>query len=67
MLDFVTLAETQTGKKVQQIQLDNTPKYRSIELKEWAASKGIILQYTTAYTYQQIGTNEQATRLYSMQ
>ena len=58
MLDFVALAETQTGKKVRQIRLDNAPEYRSKELKEWAASKGIILQYTTAYTHQQIGTNE---------
>src|SRR5215469_13623832 len=48
LADFVTLAETQTGKKVRQIRLDNAPEYRSTELKEWAASKGIILQYTTA-------------------
>ena len=34
LLDFVVLAETQTGKKVRQIRLDNAPEYRSTELKE---------------------------------
>ena len=49
--NYVALAETQTGMKVHQIQLDNAPEYHSTELKNWAAKKGIILQYITTYTY----------------
>jgi hypothetical protein len=49
--EFVALAETQTGKKVRAIRLDNAPEYRSKELREWAAEKRIILQFTTTYTH----------------
>jgi hypothetical protein len=45
------LSETQTGKKVHQIQLNNTPKYVKKETRSWLAKKSIILQFTTTYTY----------------
>jgi hypothetical protein len=58
--DFITLAETQTGKKVRVIWLDNTSEYKSKKLRGWAAEKGIILQFTTTYTHQQVGVAERS-------
>jgi hypothetical protein len=52
------LLETQTGKKVRQIQLDNTPEYIKEETRSWLAKKSIILQFTTTYTYKQVGKNK---------
>jgi transposase InsO family protein len=60
--EFVALAETQTSKKVRVIRLDNAPEYRSKELREWAAEKRIILQFTTIYTHQQITIAKQGNR-----
>ena len=49
--EFAALAETQTDKRIRAIRLDNAPEYKSKELREWAAEKGIILQFTTTYTH----------------
>jgi hypothetical protein len=59
---WIALAERQTGKKVLKIRLDNAPEYRSQEMILWAKEMGIILQFTTTYTHEQIGKNERSNR-----
>lgn len=65
--EFVLLGENLTGKRVKYIHTDQGGEYVNQELKEFAASKGIQLENSVAYTPQQNGKAERYNRtIYSL-
>lgn len=58
----VKYMDTQYGKKVKQIRLDNAPEFSSERMNFWAKSQGIELQFTTIYTPEQNGVAERGMR-----
>lgn len=59
--DLVVRMETQTGRKLKAIRLDNAPEFfKSTKFRDWAKSRGTELQFVTPYTPEQNGMVERA-------
>ena len=56
--EFVSLMETQSGKKLKALRLDNGGEYISKEFIDFYASKQIKREFTTPYTPTQNGVVE---------
>ena len=61
--DFVSLMETQSGKKLKALHSNNGGEYISKEFIDFCASKGINREFTTRYTPAQNGVAEQMNRI----
>ena len=59
---FVTLVETQTGKKVKCLHSDNGGEYVSKAFKEFCEIKGIRREFTAPYNPPQNGVSERMNR-----
>lgn len=62
LVEFKTLVENQTGKKLKKIRTDNGSEYINKQVSTFLRNNGIIHQRTVDYTPQQNGVSERANR-----
>ncbi len=55
---FITFVETQTGRKVKRIRMDQGREYGVHELEAWRAKKGIKIEFSVAYSPEMNGIAE---------
>lgn len=61
-IEFIAMAETQTGEKIKRIRCDNGGEYMSKRFKEVCKTKGILVDYTIAHNPEQNGVAERFNR-----
>ena len=61
-VDFVALAEMQTGKRVETLRSDNGGEYTSQAMAKFCSSRGIMQKFTPPYTPQLNGVAERMNR-----
>lgn len=62
LMEFKTLAENQTGKKIKRIRSDNGGEYENKRFEQFSKENGIVLERTIPYTPQQNGVSERYNR-----
>lgn len=61
-VEYKTLVERQTGKKIKTLRSDNGGEYCSKEFNQYLKSEGILRQFSVAYTPEQNGVGERCNR-----
>lgn len=61
-LQFIAMAEKQTGKTLKQFRSDNGKEYMNSKFKTYFQNRGILHQTTVSYTPQQNGIAERINR-----
>ena len=57
------LIQTQTGRRIKSYGLDGGTELANQQMKQWAASRGISLEFTTRYTPESNGVSERSNGL----